>query len=120
MQGGSTQCLLVLGLVAVLLSLLVLTPAAAAPAQPAAHRAKHHARVPRMEPAQQKLQSLLQEPSTGRTADARPAQAGVLTALSPTCVPKYVTDLFIPPPMPVSMVPMRQVRLAAGAAAGRG
>lgn len=107
MQGGSSQRLQTAGLIAVLLSLLVFTPAAAR-TEPAAHRPRHHAHIPRMDPAQQKLQSLLQEPNTGRTADARPTQ--VVTALDPTCVPKYVTDMVIPPPMPVSVVPLRQVR----------
>jgi hypothetical protein len=62
-----------------------------------------------MQPAQQKLQSLLQEPALGRTANAMTAEATALTGLLPACVPKYVTDLVIPAPMPVSLVPLRKV-----------
>jgi hypothetical protein len=31
-------------------------------------------------------------------------------ALLPACVPKYVTDLVIPPPMPVTTQPLSEVR----------
>lgn len=31
-------------------------------------------------------------------------------ALLPACVPKYVTDLVLPPPMPVTTQPLSEVR----------
>jgi hypothetical protein len=103
-----SQSLLEAGLLS-FLSLLLLTSSPAA-AQHAGHNGpRHHAHLPRMQPAQQKLQSLLQEPALGRTANAMAAEATALTGLLPACVPKYETDLVIPAPMPVSLVPLRKV-----------
>jgi hypothetical protein len=63
-----SQSLLEAGLLS-FLSLLLLTSSPAA-AQHAGHNGpRHHAHLPRMQPAQQKLQSLLQEPALGRTAN---------------------------------------------------
>jgi hypothetical protein len=64
-----------------------------------------------MQPQQQKLQSLLQEPFNGQQQlkKARASQVVPVAPLLPSCVPKYVTDLVLPPPMPVSVVPMSQV-----------
>lgn len=106
MQGSTvTACL------ALLLSALVLAPTsvAAATAEPAGahYTPKGHAHVPRIDPAEQKLQSLLQEP--GGPAKAKAIQPPAVAALLPACVPKYVTDLVIPPPMPVSVVPLSKV-----------
>jgi len=44
------------------------------------------------------------------------AVAASTGALLPACVPKYVTDLVIPPPMPVTTQPLTEVRLAAATA----
>lgn len=55
---------------------------------------------------QQKTQSLLQE-KRGSKASAQ--QAVPLVPLSPDCVPKYVTDLVVPPPMPVAAPVATQV-----------
>lgn len=40
------------------------------------------------------------------------AVAASTGALLPACVPKYVTDLVIPPPMPVTTQPLTEVSLA--------
>lgn len=38
------------------------------------------------------------------------AMAAATGALLPACVPKYVSDLVIPPPMPVTTQPLTEVR----------
>ena len=114
-MGGVSQRLMITVL-SVFMSVLVVAVSTAAAAEPAAARRgpRHHAHFPRMQPAQQKLQSLMQEPYRARTGDFRASQAPGVFALPPACVPKYVTDMVIPPPMPVSVVPLRQVGACAG------
>lgn len=98
--------LLVAGLLALCVSLLgAAVPAAAAGPRP-------HRHIPRMPVQQQKAQSALQEQKGQPQGNAEPEQippTPPLTPLLPACVPKYVTDLVIPPPMPVSAVPMSLV-----------
>lgn len=74
---------------------------------------------PRMDVAQQKAMSLLQEqplqqrqqPTSSQPKSANASQVLLPTPLLPACVPMYVTDLVIPPPMPVSAVPVAEVRI---------
>lgn len=110
------------GLASVLTVMLLTTAAAAAGAKAAAsgNLAPHlrpHAHIPRMQPAEQKLQSLLQEPKSPKQQQkqkARTQQVAPIGPLLPACVPKYVTDLVLPPPMPVSVVPLSQVGSGGG------
>jgi len=94
--------------------LLVSIGALTAPAGATRTRPKPHKHVLTMDPAQQKLQSAMQEqPAKGR--DVQPDQlppTAPLQPMLPACVPKYATDLVIPPPMPVSLVPMKKVGCA--------
>lgn len=67
--------------------------------------AMRHQHIPRMDVQQQKTQSLLQE----KRGKASAQQVVPLVPLSPDCVPKYVTDLVVPPPMPVAAPVATQV-----------
>lgn len=95
-------------LVAVLLLTQCSSQAAAAHAM---HQVKHHKHIPIMDAEQQKTMSAAQE----KNSRAQLEQVDPIAPLNPDCVPKYVTDLVIPPPMPVSATPTPVV----GAKVGR-
>jgi hypothetical protein len=94
------------------LLLLLACSAAPEPAKAKAPKAKpfvamRHQHIPRMGVQQQKTQSLLQEKKGSSKASTQ--QVVPLAPLSPECVPKYVTDLVVPPPMPVAAPVVAQV-----------
>lgn len=120
-----------------LLAALLLASTAAAGSSSRVHPAGllQHKHFPRMDPEQQKLQSLQQEKnyskkpqkeqqqdsSSKQQQQAQTSQQVVAPGpLLPSCVPKFVTDLVIPPPMPVSVVPMSLVGLLTGVGVGSG
>lgn len=61
-------------------------------------KVKPHHHVPVKDPQEQKAQSMLQE----KPRRSHAQQLAPVAPLDPACVPKYVTDLVIPPPMPVA------------------
>jgi hypothetical protein len=123
---------LLLSLYCLAVALLLWTPPAAAAAHSKPARAHHHGHIPLMDPVQQKLQAELQKHKSHhhhqqqrnqqqqqqqqqqRAEDGEnqdPVVSPGAGALNPACVPKYVSDLVLLPPMPASAKRMQQVRV---------
>jgi hypothetical protein len=84
---------------------------AAQPAEARHTEPKPHRHIPRMDVEQQKYQSSMQEGNDRASMQ----QVVPLAPLNPNCVPKYATDLVVPPPMPLATPPLvAQVRRSTG------
>jgi len=94
MRAALFSSLLLAGLLIMQCSLQVHCSEAAA----VKRKVKPHHHMPVKDPEEQKTQSLLQE----RPRRSHAQQLVPVAPLNPACVPKYVTDLVIPPPMPVA------------------
>lgn len=104
MRALHLSTLILAGLLLVHVCSAAVEPAAANKAKAkTAAKPRHHQHMPRMDVQQQKEQSLQQERQKSRASTQQVAQVG---SLHPDCVPKYVTDLVVPPPMPIVAPPV--------------
>jgi hypothetical protein len=104
MRALRLSTLLLAGLLLVHVCSAAVDPAAASNAKAkTAAKPRHHQHMPRMDVQQQKEQSIQQERNQNRASTQQVAPVG---PLHPDCVPKYVTDLVVPPPMPIMAPPV--------------